>query len=61
VDSVQNHIKSVNWVTRVQLRDKYLLLIISFKFQIINSLSMIFTEKLNMSMDMVYLKINIQL
>lgn len=23
VQSVQNHIKSVNWVTRVDLRDKY--------------------------------------
>jgi len=24
-EAVQNHIKSVNWVTRVQLRDKYVM------------------------------------
>lgn len=24
-EAVQNHIKSVNWVTRVQLRDKYVI------------------------------------
>lgn len=25
VQAVQNHVKSVNWVTRVDLRDKYVL------------------------------------
>lgn len=29
--SVENHIKSVNWVTRVDLRDKYVI-IVFFKF-----------------------------